>query len=194
MEELGKIHQLIIPFFGHNMTFNVEVIIMTWIVFIALLIFGFLAARGKRVIPGPVQVIGELFVSGLYGLTEEEMDAYTDLLQLTAADSAYEDIHEDLLTDYVPGYLGQSYAYVSYSHNVNGLWSLSCALLHNIKDRFGYLIPGCEQVRHLGSIKLDHQVRDAIFVIVTYFRWLGQRRNSVIQTDSGNIDLGYIVA
>ncbi len=74
MEELGKIHQLIVPFLGHTMTFNLEVILMTWIVFIALLIFGFFAARNKRVIPGPVQVVGELFVAQLYGLTEDAMD------------------------------------------------------------------------------------------------------------------------
>ena len=29
MEDLGLIHQLIVPFFGRNMTFNVEVIVMT---------------------------------------------------------------------------------------------------------------------------------------------------------------------
>lgn len=74
MEELGKIHQLIVPFYGHNMTFNLEVILMTWIVIISLLVFGFLAARNKRVIPGPIQVIGELFVSQLYGLTEDALD------------------------------------------------------------------------------------------------------------------------
>ena len=65
MEELGKIHQLIVPFFGHNMTFNLEVIVMTWIVIITLLIFGILATRNKGLIPGPFQVIGELFVSQL---------------------------------------------------------------------------------------------------------------------------------
>jgi len=74
MEELGKIHQLIVPFLGHTMTFNLEVILMTWIVFIALLILGFCAARNKRVIPGPVQVVGELFIAQLYGLTEDAMD------------------------------------------------------------------------------------------------------------------------
>ena len=36
MEELGKVHQLIVPLFGHQMTFNLEVILMTWIVIIAL--------------------------------------------------------------------------------------------------------------------------------------------------------------
>ena len=74
MEELGKIHQLIIPFFGHNLTFNLEVIIMTWIVMSILLIFGFLAAGKKRIIPGPFQVMGELFVAQLYTLTEDALD------------------------------------------------------------------------------------------------------------------------
>ncbi|MBC2714049.1 MAG: F0F1 ATP synthase subunit A [Desulfobacteraceae bacterium] len=74
MEELGKIHQLIVPFFGHNMTFNLEVILMTWIVIISILVFGFLATRNKGVIPGPVQVVGELFVSQFFALTEDALD------------------------------------------------------------------------------------------------------------------------
>lgn len=74
MEELGKIHQLIIPFFGHNLTFNLEVIIMTWIVMSILLVFGLLAAGKKRIIPGPFQVLGELFVLQLFTLTEDALD------------------------------------------------------------------------------------------------------------------------
>ena len=74
MEELGKIHQLIVPFFGHNMTFNLEVIVMTWIVFIMILAFGFFATKNRGIIPGPVQIMGELFVNQLYGLTEDAMD------------------------------------------------------------------------------------------------------------------------
>lgn len=74
MEELGRIHQLIIPFFGHNLTFNLEVIVMTWIVMGILLVFGFLAAGKKRIIPGPFQVMGELFVSQLYTLSEDALD------------------------------------------------------------------------------------------------------------------------
>ncbi|PLX53230.1 MAG: F0F1 ATP synthase subunit A, partial [Desulfobacteraceae bacterium] len=45
MEDLGLIHQLIIPFFGHNITLNLEVIVMTWIVIIALICFGFFATK-----------------------------------------------------------------------------------------------------------------------------------------------------
>ncbi|CAN2042778.1 ATP synthase subunit a [Candidatus Magnetomoraceae bacterium gMMP-15] len=74
MEELGKIHQLIIPFFGHNMTFNLEVILMTWIAMGAIILFGFMAIRKKDRLPGPFQVVGELFVENLYGLTEDALD------------------------------------------------------------------------------------------------------------------------
>lgn len=74
MDELGKIHQLIIPLFGYKMTFNLEVIAMTWIVIILLLIFGYFTARKKSRLPEPVQIMGELFVSNLYGLAEDALD------------------------------------------------------------------------------------------------------------------------
>jgi F-type H+-transporting ATPase subunit a len=74
MNELGKVHQLIIPFMDHNMTFNLETIIMTWIVIVMLLIFGMFAARKQSRLPGPLQVVGELFVKQLYTLTEDALD------------------------------------------------------------------------------------------------------------------------
>jgi F-type H+-transporting ATPase subunit a len=40
MGELGRIHQLIIPVFGYSMTFNLEVILMTWIAFLVILVLG----------------------------------------------------------------------------------------------------------------------------------------------------------
>ena len=73
MEELGRIHQLIVPFFGHNMTFNLEVIIMTWIVISILLLLGFVASSKKGIIPGRFQVVGELIVANLYALTEDAL-------------------------------------------------------------------------------------------------------------------------
>ncbi len=73
MEELGRIHQLIIPLMGHKLTFNLEVILMTWIVIALLIVFGFLASRKKAILPGPLQVLGELFVAQLFGLTEEAL-------------------------------------------------------------------------------------------------------------------------
>ena len=74
MEELGKIHQLIIPFMGHQLTFNLEAIVMSWIVIFSLVIFGFFSARKRTTLPRPVQLIGELIVSSLYGLTEDALD------------------------------------------------------------------------------------------------------------------------
>lgn len=74
MEELGRIHQLIVPLGGHRLTFNLETILMTWLIFALLLVFGFLAARRRGRVPGPLQVVGELFVSQLYGLTADALD------------------------------------------------------------------------------------------------------------------------
>jgi F-type H+-transporting ATPase subunit a len=73
MGELGKLHQLIIPFFGHTITLNLEVIVMTWIVFTMLIILGLFAGRKKKILPSPIQAFGELIVSMLYGLTEDAL-------------------------------------------------------------------------------------------------------------------------
>ena len=74
MEELGKVYQLIIPVFGYNMTLNLDAILMTWLVIMVLIIFGFFAARKKSVLPGPIQIMGELVVSQIYNLVEDAMD------------------------------------------------------------------------------------------------------------------------
>ncbi|NOY67951.1 MAG: F0F1 ATP synthase subunit A [Deltaproteobacteria bacterium] len=74
MHDLGRIHQLIVPLFGHEMTFNIEVIVMTWIVIAGLLVFGFLASRKRRLVPGSLQVIGEFFIRQFYDLAEDALD------------------------------------------------------------------------------------------------------------------------
>jgi len=74
MDELGKIHQLIIDLDGYSLTFNLEAILMTWIVIISLLIFGFFTSRKSAMLPKPVQVLGEILVSTLYTLTEDALD------------------------------------------------------------------------------------------------------------------------
>lgn len=73
MGELGKLHQLIIPIFGHNITINLEVVVMTWIVFTLLITLGLLASRKKKILPRPIQVLGELIVSLLFDLTEDAL-------------------------------------------------------------------------------------------------------------------------
>jgi F-type H+-transporting ATPase subunit a len=74
MEELGKIHQLIIHFMGHEMVFNLETIIMTWIVISALLVFGYATSRKRGRLPGSMQIVGELLVKQLFTLTEDSLD------------------------------------------------------------------------------------------------------------------------
>jgi len=74
MQDLGVISQLIIPFMGREIILNIEVMIITWIVISGLLVFGYLASRRAGMLPGPVQVLGELFVSMIYGLTEDALE------------------------------------------------------------------------------------------------------------------------
>ena len=73
MGELGKLHQLIIPFWGHNITINLEVIAMTWIVFALLIVFGLFASSKKDILPRPIQALGELIVKLLYDLSEDAL-------------------------------------------------------------------------------------------------------------------------
>jgi len=74
MEKLGIINQLIIPFFGYNIKINLDVIIMTWTVFVVLIIFGLFTSRKKDILPRPIQVLGELIVATFYQLTEDALD------------------------------------------------------------------------------------------------------------------------
>ena len=74
MEELGKIHQLIIPFGEYKMTFNLEAILMTWIVIACLIVFGIMTTRKRGIRPSALQSVGELFVSQLFQLTEDALD------------------------------------------------------------------------------------------------------------------------
>ena len=73
MEDLGKIHQLIIHILGQDLTFNLESMMMTWIVIISLISFGYLAARKRNIIPNLVQVVGELIIRIFYDLTEDAL-------------------------------------------------------------------------------------------------------------------------
>lgn len=74
MGNLGRVHQLIISLGDYKMTFNLEPIVMTWIVMACLITFGLFATRKKGVVPHSMQVLGELFVSQLYGLTEDTLN------------------------------------------------------------------------------------------------------------------------
>jgi F-type H+-transporting ATPase subunit a len=73
LDELGVIHQLIIPLLGYSVTINLEVLVMTGVVVLLALVFGFAAGRKRGILPGPLQIIGEVVVTQFYGLTEEAL-------------------------------------------------------------------------------------------------------------------------
>ena len=74
MQDLGKIHQLIVNLPGYQMVFNLETMVMAWIVFAALLLFAFFATHKRGFVPGRVQIVAELIVGQLYKLTEDALD------------------------------------------------------------------------------------------------------------------------
>lgn len=73
MQELGKIHQLVFDIFGYQATFNLEAMLMTWIVICLLLLFGWACSSRRSMIPNRFQVVGELLITKLYELTEDAM-------------------------------------------------------------------------------------------------------------------------
>lgn len=74
MGNLGEVHQLIVSLGVWKLVFNIEAIVMTWIVFALLFVFGIAAARKRAFVPTRVQIIGEMIVGQFYQLTEDAMD------------------------------------------------------------------------------------------------------------------------
>jgi F-type H+-transporting ATPase subunit a len=73
MGDLGRINQLIVTIGGQKLTFNLQVILMTWVVIAALLFFGVMVTRRKGILPHSMQVLGELLVGQFYQLTEDAL-------------------------------------------------------------------------------------------------------------------------
>ena len=74
MEDLTQIPQFTIQLFGLNLVFNVETIIMTWIVMASLITLGFLATRKIGFLPNPFQAFGEFLVGAMYDLCIDALD------------------------------------------------------------------------------------------------------------------------
>ncbi|HSM75007.1 MAG TPA: F0F1 ATP synthase subunit A [Desulfobacterales bacterium] len=73
MGDLGRINQLIVTIGGQKLTFNLQVILMTWIVIAVLLFFGVMITRRRGMMPLSMQVLGELLVGQFYQLTEDAL-------------------------------------------------------------------------------------------------------------------------
>jgi len=74
MENFTELLQLKILLGGMDLRFNIETILMTWIVMAVLIVFAFLATRKIDFIPNPFQVVGELIVTAMYDLTKDALD------------------------------------------------------------------------------------------------------------------------
>jgi F-type H+-transporting ATPase subunit a len=73
MENLGEIHQLIWDVGGYRVAINLEVLFMTAVAMLLLVGFSFAAGRRKSLIPGSLQIVGEIIVAQLHGMTEDAL-------------------------------------------------------------------------------------------------------------------------
>jgi F-type H+-transporting ATPase subunit a len=73
MEEIGKVVVKSINIFGHNITFNPEMLIMTWLVMIVILLLCFFATRKLAVIPTKIQSVFEIIIEFLKDVLESTL-------------------------------------------------------------------------------------------------------------------------
>jgi F-type H+-transporting ATPase subunit a len=79
MEKIGKVSQWVFHLGGTRLVVNYETVIMTWVVIALTLTFTWLATRGRRMVPGPWQHIGELLVRWFKELVRDALgDAYEE--------------------------------------------------------------------------------------------------------------------
>lgn len=74
MNELGLTNQLIVHLGGLNLVFNLDTMVMTWLIIIVLLFFGWQTTKKRKLVPGRMQAVGELLVSAVYGLTYDTLN------------------------------------------------------------------------------------------------------------------------
>lgn len=74
MGDLGLVKQLIIPLGNYTLVFNLGTMFMTWLIIIALVVFGYFATKNRSIVPNKVQAVGELLVGAIYGLAYDTLD------------------------------------------------------------------------------------------------------------------------
>jgi F-type H+-transporting ATPase subunit a len=74
MEGLGEIAVWTLDVGGLHLVFNSATIINTLIVMAALILFAWAATKDLGFIPNPFQVLGQLFVTGFWGLTLDALN------------------------------------------------------------------------------------------------------------------------
>lgn len=74
MGDLGLINQLFVKFGNYQLVFNLDTMIMSWLIIIVLLFFGWRATKAIKFVPGRTQAVGELLVGAIYGLANDTLD------------------------------------------------------------------------------------------------------------------------
>ena len=74
MDELTKVWQWTYQIGDYNLVFNVETLIMTWIVMATLIFFAFSATKKMAHVPGALQNIAELIVTTFDDLVRDALD------------------------------------------------------------------------------------------------------------------------
>lgn len=74
MGDLGLVNQLIIPLGNYNLVFNLDTMIMTWLIIVVLIVFGCFATKSRKLVPNRVQATGELIVGAIFGLAYDTLD------------------------------------------------------------------------------------------------------------------------
>ena len=74
MESLTQIWQWQIQVGGYSLVFNIETLIMTWIVMAALIVFALVATQKISILPGGFQSIAEMIVDTFDNLVKDALD------------------------------------------------------------------------------------------------------------------------
>jgi F-type H+-transporting ATPase subunit a len=73
LEQIGHVAVATITFLGRTFTYNPEMMQLTWFVMGMLLILGFLATKGMRIVPNKIQSVFELIVKFLQDITDSTL-------------------------------------------------------------------------------------------------------------------------
>lgn len=71
MDDVGIVKRIVVDFLGKQISFSLDMLIMTWVVMILVILFAYFGVRRLRRVPGKMQSLVEMFVDYFDGLTIE---------------------------------------------------------------------------------------------------------------------------
>ena len=74
MQEITSVNEWIINLGGMRMVLNATTLINSWMIMAVLIIFAFLASRQTKLIPNPLQTVGELLVGVFDNMVKDALE------------------------------------------------------------------------------------------------------------------------